>query len=182
MSITEASKRELCKGLWLRNEPKLRRLCAYKLSSHPDEVEDVLAEAALILWTAILNDKTIEYPDSWLYSVTDNLIKKKYTEINAGKERNVAFDEDDLKLYKLSVGYSFDNILLTDEILEKILKEIDSLLSVDERQLYEYIYEDKLKMKEIAVLLSSTESAVKQRNYRLTRKLRRLIKEFLENL
>ncbi len=182
MSITEASKRELCKSLWLRNEPKLRRLCTYKLSSHPDEVEDVLAETSLILWTAILNDKTIEYPDSWLYSVTNNLIKKKYSEINTDKERKVVFDEENLKFYSLSVGHDFENMLLTDETLEKIIKEIDSLLSCDERQLYEYVYEDKLKMKEIAVLLSSTESAVKQKNYRLTRKLRRLIKEFLENL
>ena len=37
-----------------------------------------------------------------------------------------------------------------------------------------------LKMKEIACLLSSTESAVKQRNHRLTRKIKRLMKIFLE--
>lgn len=181
MDIIESSKHELCKSLWLKNEPKLRKLCTYKLSSNLDEVEDILAETALILLNALLNDKVIEYPDSWLYSVTYNLIKKKYREINVEKERKVAFDEETLKIYNLAVGYDFESLLLTDELIEKFSMQIDSFLSPDEKQLYEYVYEDKLKMKEIAVLLSSTESAVKQKNYRLHRKVKRLVKDYLEN-
>lgn len=181
MDITESSKHELCKSLWLKNEPKLRRLCTYKLSNHPDEIEDILSEAALIFWTAIINGKTIEYPNSWLYSVVNNLIKKKYTEINIEKERKLPLDEESLITYSLSVGYDFDSLRLTDELIEKFSMEIDSLLSSDEKQLYEYVYEDRLKMKEIAAKLSSTESAVKQKNYRLHRKVKRLVKDYLEN-
>lgn len=181
MDITESSKHELCKSLWLKNEPKLRRLCTYKLSNHPDEVEDILSEAALIFWTAIINGKTIEYPDSWLYSVVNNLIKKKYTEINIEKEHRVILNEGNLKTYNLSVGYEFENLLLTDELIEKFSMEIESFLSPDEKQLYEYVYEEKLRMKEIAVRISSTESAVKQKNYRLHRKVKRLVKNYLEN-
>lgn len=182
MNITEASKHELCKALWLENEPKLRKLCAFKLNSHPDEVEDILAEAALIFWTAIINGKTIQYPNSWLYATVNNLIKKKYTELNAEKNRKVDFTERNIQLYSLSVGYDFESIRLTDELIEKFSMEIDSFLSPEEIQLYKYVYDDNLKMKEIADLLSSTESAVKQKNYRLHRKVKKLVKDYLENL
>lgn len=181
MDITEDSKRELCKNLWLANEPRLRRLCTYKLSSHPDEVNDILAETALILWMAILEGTTIEYPNTWLYKVTDNLIKKKYTELNIEKERRVAFDDEEPETYNLAVGYDVGGFLITDDFIEKFFEEFDFLLTEDEKQLFDYVYEDRLKMKEIAVILSSTESAVKQRNYRLTRKIKRLVKIYLEN-
>ena len=181
LNITEDSKREYCKSIWLRNESKLRKLCTYKLNSYPDEIEDILAEAALILWTAIFNEKTIEYPDSWLYSVTNNLIKKKYSEMNIEKERKTVFDEENADVYRLRIGYDFESSLLSDNLIENFIVELDFELDSTEKQLYEYIYEDKLKMKEIAVLLSTTESAVKQKNYRMTRKIKKLIKNYLEN-
>lgn len=181
LNITEDSKREYCKSIWLRNESKLRKLCTYKLNSYPDEIEDILAEAALILWTAIFNEKTIDYPDSWLYSVTNNLIKKKYSEINVEKECKTVFDEENADIYRLRIGYDFESSLLSDNLIENFIVELDFELDSTEKQLYEYIYEDKLKMKEIAVLLSTTESAVKQKNYRMTRKIKKLIKNYLEN-
>ncbi len=181
MEVLENSKRELCKSLWLSNEPRLRRLCEYKLSSHIDEVEDILAETALILWEAILEDKEIKYPDTWLCAVTKNLINKKYKELIEEKECKVEFDEEKSETYRLSVGYDYDGFLMTSEDIEKFSEEIDTMLTSDEKKLYDYIYVDNLKMKEIAVLLSSTESAVKQKNYRLTRKIKRLAKIFSEN-
>lgn len=181
MNIVEDSRREYCKSIWLRNEAKLRKLCTYKLNSYPDEIEDILAETSLILWTAIFNEKTIEYPDSWLYSVTNNLIKKKYKEMNTEKECKIAFDEEDANIYKLRVGYDIENSLLTDDLIEEFSEVLESELNDSEKQLYNYIYEDKLKMKEIAILLSSTESAVKQKNYRMTRKIKKLMKNYLEN-
>ena len=182
MEIKGSSKHELCKRLWLENEPKIRRLCEYKLSSHPDEAEDIIAETALILWTAIFEDTPIKYPNSWIYAVAGNLIKKKYTELKISKERKIPLDDKDPEMHELAVGYDYDSRLVPDDLIERFSVHAEPLLKDDEKQLYQYVYEDKLKMKEIAVLMSSTESAVKQRNYRLTRTLKRLIKEFLENL
>ncbi len=180
MDISDNSKLELCKSLWLANEPRLRKLCTYKLSSHPDEVDDILAETALILWTTILEGTEIEYPTTWLYAVTKNLIKKKYTEINKEKERRVSYDEE-AELYLLPVGYDMDRPILNDKLISEFSEEIDFLLKPDEIQFYQYVYDDNLKMKEIAKLLSSTETAVKQKNYRLTRKIKKLMEKYLEN-
>ncbi len=181
MEINENSKHELCKKIWRENEQKLRRLCTYKLSGHPDEIEDVMAETALILWTALFEDKIIKYPNSWLYATANNLIKKKYRDLKIERESRVSFDEEDVKNYNLAVGYDSVSCHLPDEMLEKFLIYADSLLTDKEKLLFQYVYEDRLKMKEIAVKFSSTESAVKQRNYRLTRNIKRLLKEFLEN-
>lgn len=116
-----------------------------------------------------------------MYAVASNLIKKKYTELNIEKERRISFDDKNSEVHKLAVGYDYDGRLVPDDLIERFSIHAEPLLNSDEKQLYQYVYGDKLKMKEIAVLMSSTESAVKQKNYRLTRNLKRLIKEFLEN-
>lgn len=181
MVTTEKDKHELWKRLWFENEQRLKRLCNYKLSGHRDEIEDILADTMLALWDAICKDKNIGRPEAWLYGTASNLINRKYKELYKEKDCRVAFDEENLKLYSLNVGYDSDFALLPEDITERFSDVLDPLLSTDEKQLLTYIYEEKLKMKEIAVILSSTESAVKQKHYRLARKIKRLIKEYLKN-
>ena len=52
----------------------------------------------------------------------------------------------------------------------------------EDKQLYRYVYKDKLKMKEIAALLDITEVNAKQRHYRLSKKLKKIIKNHIEEL
>lgn len=54
-------------------------------------------------------------------------------------------------------------------------------MSNDECIIIKYIYFDRLKMKEIADIIGSTESAVKQKHYRICNKLRKSAKEFEKN-
>ena len=79
MSITQAEKEEICKKLWVECKDELTSMCRYKLSSHIDEVEDVVAEAFYYLCLAVFEEKPIANPKAWLIAVTNNLIKKKYS-------------------------------------------------------------------------------------------------------
>ena len=63
----------------------------------------------------------------------------------------------------------------------EIRDKLHSFLSEDEYLIIKYIYFDRLKMKEIANIIGSTESAVKQKHYRICNKLRKSAKKFEKN-
>lgn len=174
-------KEELCKNLWDECKDELTGMCRYKLSSHPDEVEDVIADAFYYLCVAVFENKRIENHRAWLIGVTNNLIKKKYTELNRMKFRNVSFYEEDVDIYEYSDDIFLDN-LISDSVIERLSDTIICELSEKEQQLYYYVYKEKLKMKEFAVLLGITEVNARQRNYRLTKKLKTLIKKHLDEI
>jgi RNA polymerase sigma factor (sigma-70 family) len=174
-------KNELCKNLWEQCKDELTRLCRYRLSSHLDEVDDVIADAFYYLCVAVFEDRRIDNHKAWLTAVTNNLIKKKYTELNRTKLRNVSFYEEDIDIYEYSDDIFLDN-LISDSVIERLSDTIICELSEKEQQLYYYIYKDKLKMKEIATLLDITEVNVRQRNHRLTKKLKNMIKEHLDEI
>ena len=174
-------KKELCKILWDECKDELTSMCRYKLSSHPDEVEDVIADAFYYLCVAVFENRKIDNYKAWLIAVTYNLIKKKYTELNRTKLKHISFYEEDIDIYEYSDDIFFDN-LRSDSVIERLSDTIICELSVKEQQLYYYVYKDKLKMKEIAVLMDITEGNVRQRNHRLTKKLKTMIKKHLDEI
>lgn len=181
MEAVADNKDEICKALWLECKDDLTKLCKHKLSSHPDEVEDVIADAFYYLCVAVFEDKKIENYKAWLFGVANNLIKIKYTEINRRSLRNIEFNEEEIETYKFSQDVFLDS-LISDSVIEKIADEIICDLKPNEQELYSYVYKDKLKMREIAALLNITEVNAKQRNHRLSKKLKAKIKEHLEQI
>lgn len=174
-------KNELCRNMWEQCKDGLTRLCEYKLSSHPDEVEDVVADAFYYLCVAVFENRKIDNHKAWLIAVTNNLIKKKYTELNRTKLRHISFYEEDIDIYEYSDDIFLDT-LISDSVIERLSDTIICELSEKEQQLYYYVYKDKLKMKEIAALLAITEVNARQRNYRLSQKLKGMIKAHLEEV
>ena len=174
-------KNELCKNLWNEYKEELTNICQYKLSSHPNEVDDIIADTFYYLCVAVFEERKIDNYRAWLNAVTNNLIKKKYTELNKMKLKNITYSEEDIDIY----GYIGDMILdsmISDSVIEGLFDAIICELTPVEQKLYHYIYVDKLKMKEIAVLLDITEVNVRQRNHRLTKKLKTKIKKYLDEM
>ena len=180
METVADNKGEICKELWLECKDDLTKLSKHKLSSHPDEVEDVIADAFYYLCVAVFENKKIDNYKAWLIAVTYNLIKKKYTEINRRNLRNIEFNVEEIETYEFSQDVFLDS-LISDSVIERISDEIICELKPSEQELYHYVYKDRLKMKEIAVLLGITEVNARQRNYRLSKKLKSMIKEHLRN-
>lgn len=157
--------------LWEEYGPDIRKLCYMKLSNYPQDAEDVSSEIYLALLNTLYDDKIIENPKSWLYSVTRNLINKKYKELTQRRKRYVSLNDIN---YCHRLSYEIDMLepRVSEEKIMDIKKEIEGELSPDENSLLDLFYRKKKKHKKIAKKLNTTENAVKQRNYRLKRNIK----------
>lgn len=175
----DTSEMELCEKLWNECEPSIRKLCNYKLSAYPSEVDDVVGDIYLALCDAVRKGHKIDNPKAWLFSTANNCIRIKYSEINHRLKKFSHWDSNEQRLF---YDVDFENVVVSDDTLEEIKDSIIDELPTPEKTLFILIYVKKLKLKEIAKIMNTTESAVKQRKYRLKLKIKRLIKEKLSKL
>lgn len=171
---TETNDMALFEALWEECEPNLRGICNYKLSSYPSEIDDVIGDTYLALCNAVSKGIEINNPKAWLYGTLNNTIKLKYAELNRKKKTLIRLERVEHELF---YDVDFDRRELSDEILDNIKDEIVEDLLESERTLLILVYEKKLKCKEIAEILDTTEAAIKQKHYRLKRKIKMLAKE-----
>lgn len=176
---TNTNDMALCEELWNEYEPSLRKICNYRLSSNTSEIDDVIGEAYLALCNAINQGETINNPKAWLYSTVNNIIKLKYTEIKKHKKTLVNLDSVEHELF---YNIDFDEAKLSDEIIDQIKDEIYDELLPAEQTLLILIYSRKHKFNDIAKILHTTKGAVKQRHYRLKRKIKSMAKEKIKKL
>ena len=163
------NQRKICTEIWQEYESQLRKICKIKLQSHPNEIDDVMSEVSLALCKQIKKYGEPNKPKQWLYATLNNIINLKYRELYKFKEKQESLEENGIES-KIEEIYN-------NEIRDKL----HSFLSEDEYLIIKYIYFDRLKMKEIANIIGSTESAVKQKHYRICNKLRKSAKKFEKN-
>ena len=168
---------KLCEEPWYEYEPYLRKYCTNKLSGSVQEVDDVISQAFLILCKAVHKNSQISNPKAWLFGTVNNIIKDKYTEINELKNSEVS-----LESYELPYEFDYIDKLIKDKDINAILDEIMDTLSEDEKKLISLFYEMGLSYKEIAQIYDSNEFAVKQRSYRLKKKIKKMARAKLEKL
>lgn len=165
---------KICESLWREFEPSVRKISRVKLHSCPDEVDDVVAQVFLALCEQVSKDGAPNHPKAWLYSVMNNIINQKFRDVYKAKEKEQPIPDNEYEL-----PYTYNSI---DEKIEEIYNEelkdkLQTLLRADEFDLIRKIHFEKMKMKEIADLYNTTESAIKQKHYRICNKLRKRIKE-----
>ena len=169
---------DICKELWEKNEPRIRKLCNVKMSDHPDEIEEIITDTYIALCEAVKKGKVFTNPSAWLYGTANNLIKKKFKEIKIYKQRHKTLSNGN---YELAYNIDYLDAMISDENIDKMKEEIESELSDSEKTLLEFIYTDKLTNKEIARILNTSESAIKQKRYRLVKKIKIMAKEKTSN-
>lgn len=173
----EVIDKEQCAAIWKQYEPYLRKICTVKLRNHPDEIDDIISEVFLALCKKVAESGYPEKPKAWLYGTLNNFINGKYREIYKEKQNTVDITE---KEYILPYGIDFVDEIDDDLLLEQIKNALEKELSEKEKILLRIIYEDELRMKEIALLYQTSESAVKQQHYRLCKHIRAIAKKFIE--
>lgn len=184
VNVMDADKQEMCRQMWRQHSDELKKMCERKLSSCRDEIDDVIADAFYYLCVNVFEGNIHTNTRSWLFAVTNNLIKKKYTEINKRKQRHISFSEADMEQYDCC---STDDTLffeskVSESIIDSMNIEIIDNLSPAEQQLYKYVYEEDLSLKEIAARMNLTYGAVKERNHRLGLKIKVMVKEHIESM
>lgn len=168
------SQKKLCTELWRQYSPGLRNLCYVRLAGHDEDAEEIISEAFLRLCKKIMQDGSIEYPQAWLYATLDNLIKQKYREF--GKDQNNVYSVSDYE--EVSLPYEIDLVdeIYNEDLLEQLKDKLKTELSDEEKQLLYYIIAENKPYSEIALLMATNENAVKQRKYRLYKKIKELAK------
>lgn len=170
-----------CDKMWKECFFGLKKMCEYKLSSCPDEVDDVISDVYLALISTVHNKNIPDNPKAWLYSVANNIIKKKYSQLNKQKNQSCSISEQSIDTAKLSVFPDLSDAMISDADIMSMSDKIFSQLSPEEQLLLTYFHYDDKSMKEIAALMNKSESAVKQKHYRLCIKVKKMIKECIEN-
>lgn len=180
--MLHTEKQKLFEQIWNDCKDSLLKHCKLKMQCCYDEIDDVIADAFFYLWKAIYNDVEIKNYKNWLFSVTEHLIVEKYCDANSTAEKNVQYIDVENEIVCFVNDEYFIDSLISDIEIEDVRSKIISELKKEEQELYTYVYERKLKTKEIAIIKNSTESAIKQKRYRLNKKLKLIAKKHLEDL
>ncbi len=187
--MTELDKSEqvnkLAHELWVEYGPGIRRLCNTKLSSYPQEAEDVFQDVYLALITALNEGRVIRNKRGWLYGVANRLISKKYEELKDRRKKYISLN-DSYYCHRLSYEIDMLEPDIDDERIEQARKEIEDNLSVEENELLDLFYKKGITHRKIARKFKTTENAVKQKSYRLRKNVKVMahdkIKEIMNEL
>lgn len=172
MNIDE---RVTCTELWDAHKERIHQVCSIKLRSCPSEVEDVVSEVFLALCKKVSDSGMPEKPKEWLYGTLRNLLNKTYRGVYSTRENETVFSDNEIEL-----PYMFDaiNSKENEMYLSELMRVFKDSFGEDENELIDLIYYKRFKYREIALMLDTTEGAIKQRHYRLIRKLRKLKEKF----
>lgn len=165
---------EICRQLWDEHEQNIRKLCEFKFSGNPIEVDEIVSDTYLILCDTIKSNVNISNPRAWLYGIVNNIVKCKYRELKKRKEKQLFISE-----LSVDLSYNIDllDAMITDDDIEVLKEEIETELNEKEKELLKLVYEDKLTSKQIAKMKNSTEAAIKQRRFRLISRIKGMVKD-----
>ena len=174
---------EYCKRTFCEYEPLIRSLCNCKLDGSQKDIDAVVSQIFYDYCEAVEQGKSIASIKAWLLSKAIHLIK-----INNSKNESFLNSNDPITNFMYEVKnidfYYRDNMadtIINDNNFIFLREEIEKELTPNELLLLEFIYKDNLKYKDIANILNTSISAVKQRIYRLKRKIKKSAEEKLKN-
>ena len=136
-----------------------------KLNLNNEDKEEIVSEVFFILWK---NKDKLDYNkrlSSYIAGVTRNIVKEYL------RKKQIHFDISD---YENSL-YSYDNLeLLNDNIeeIKKIEKKLETIKEIDRKIFIDFYYSSK-SIKDIAKEQKISEFSVKQRLYRIRKKIKK---------
>ena len=148
-----------------------------------ETTEDVCQEVFLKAWQALPNFKGESAFYSWLYRIAVNC------SIDALRKRNreivLAFEElpqDMDDVLQIPQMYPSPCEILEREELKQIISEAASQLPRGQYRVFQLRYQDELSIKEIASHLDRSEGTIKAHLHHAHRKLRTLLRPYLQNM
>ena len=168
----------IAEEIWQENEAYIRKFCTYKLSSHPQLVDDCLQDIFLSLLNALHDKKEIQFPKAWLTKVASNKINDIYKAESKKSVTEVPFDETHVQSVADFDYSSTENI--SEKELKKHTEEILSQLSEKEKTIIEDFCINKIPGKEIAEKLGMSENSFRQQLFRTKRKIIKKIRQLTE--
>lgn len=161
------SLKEICEQIWEDYYQEMRRHSHSKLRGHYEDAEDVVQTAFKLLWAKMLKDDVPVSPQAWLHKTIGYLVKMQYRQYEKEK---ICIPLSSNEETSVSFALDVDDKMANEQLYAELWKIFEEELNDDEKTLIKYsIFEEKGN-KETAALLGISETATKQRKYRLMRK------------
>ncbi len=164
-------------AVWTEYESYIRRICAYKLSSHPNEMEDAVQETALAFFDAVNKGTQIREPKKWLTAVASNIIKDVYQRLSTETRRFVPVEDGSVQ----ALPAPEEPEAVPETVLLQCKTAFLASLTEDERTLFRLRFVKRMKLKTIAGKMGVSEGNVKIRIFRLKRKAKQYVDDWSEN-
>ena len=161
-----------CEKVWEQYIALLQKMCKLKLRSMPDEIDDAISDVFLAFCEKVDKSGLPQNPKKWLYGTLNYIIIKRYQEVGTKKQKII--DVPDIEDIPDSNNNGIADV--DDSVFVESAKKICvEKLKEKEKVLFKYVFVDNMKMKEIAEVLQTSETAVRQKYYRLCIHIRNIM-------
>lgn len=180
MTSGDDDARTVSEEIWLRYGAYIRKLCAYKLRSVPDAVDDCVQDVFVALFAAVSSGAVIREPKAWLTVTASHKIDDIFRALARENKYTVSAAPEDIEAVPASEdppGYDLPQA--------RILAAKDAFLasiSPQDSELFELRFVRELKISEIAALTGKSESGVRQRIFRLKCKAKKFAREWAQDV
>lgn len=149
-----------------RNESVIFTLCLAFGSRSAADIRDLFQDVCINLWQGMQQYEDFGKEKAWVYSVTFNTIKSSQ---RRKKQTELFIPVDNTRLDALEEE-------ARDGRIAELYNIIDTL-GTNEKKIF-YLYLDNVSMHDIATIVGRSDKSVKQKIYRLKKKIR---KTYLQN-
>ncbi len=158
----------------------LIRYCSQFFEFELEYAEDCVQEAYIALYENLSKGIEISNYKSWLYKVVLNYKNKAIKDKVKRNQLDFLDNEEKDETLNNALSYEPDFVenMITNETIEERMLKILSALNKDEQYLYFAHYHDKRNLKVIAQEMGISHTAARQRHVELTKKIKKMIKEY----
>jgi len=166
--------------LVLKYQNRIAKLI-YRHINDAETTKDLCQEVFLKAFKALPKFKRESAFYSWLYRIAMNCCIDFLRQ--QSRRKTIAFEEltggpEELKLIS---KYPSPSHLIEMEELGKVISKAVSQLAPKQQRVFRLRYDQKLQIKEIAVLINRSEGTVKTHLHHAHRRLRELLRPYIEN-
>lgn len=150
---------------------KLFNYCLSRLNGSRESADDCVQETFIVFYNKLLDGNQFEDPKTFLYRTANNFVKRQRYKDAKQMRRQVSLE-------------SVENICISDEEYNERLELIDydmfaktliDVLSVEEKEIYNLRYIQKISVEEISEMLGISRPAASMRLMRLRNKIKDMV-------
>lgn len=150
---------------------KLFNYCLSRLYGSREAADDCVQETFIVFYDKLLGGESFENPRAFLYRTADNFVKRQKQSAASDARRRVPLED----AWNVSSENSDYNEKIAEIDYDKCAEKLISLLSDEEKELYELRYIQKVSVESMAEMLGLSRPAASMRLLRLRNKIKDMV-------
>ncbi len=174
---TYALTSEECKfveNLIANNEYIVRSVLRSALGEKFDQLgAECISDLYILLCEKIRFLKQHENPDGWMVVAAKNIALNAIRKHNTLINHAIAAEITDIRVEDNVFENALYSIWLNDGVIDKLLDK----LTPHEREIYDYLYRERLTSKQVAEIMKTSDSTIRNINARIRKKIQKELNE-----